>query len=103
MSRQCLRESSVFLCEVRANIVVWCYVCVDRQLDSCLVIMELGGACWDQEYLFCYSRRREAGVWQEGQGRHRWEPASGRASCSPGDFQDWNLSFFYFLFLFLFQ
>ena len=39
-----MRQTSVFVCEVRAFFVVSCYVCVDRQLESSVVIQgSLGG------------------------------------------------------------
>ena len=60
----------MFVCEVRAFFVVSCYVCVDRQLESSVVIQGSLGGSADYEYAAYASRRREGGVWQEGQGSH---------------------------------
>lgn len=79
ISRLCVRQTSVFVCEVRAFFVVSCYVCVDRQLESSVVIQGSLGGSADYEYASYASRRREGGVWQEGQGRHRRSEASVRA------------------------
>ena len=71
-SRQCLRQRCVFWCKMRARFVISCYVSVDLQLHSSLVIMSVCGSCCGLEYLFSNSRRPEApGVCREGQGGHR--------------------------------
>ena len=64
-----MRQTSVFVCEVRAFFVVSCYVCVDRQLESSVVIQGSLGGSADYEYASYASRRREGGVCREGQGR----------------------------------
>ena len=64
-----MRQTSVFVCEVRAFFVVSCYVCVDRQLEISVVIQGSLGGSADYEYASYASRRREGGVCREGQGR----------------------------------
>ena len=67
----CVRRLCLCVKCARAFFVVSCYVCVDRQLESSVVIQGSLGGSADYEYASYASRRREGGVWQEGQGRHR--------------------------------
>ena len=39
VSRQCVSQTSVFECEMRAIFVVSCYICLNRQLDSSFLIL----------------------------------------------------------------
>ena len=39
VSRQCVSQTSVFECEMRAIFVVSCYICLNRQLDSSVLIL----------------------------------------------------------------
>ena len=80
MSRQRVRQTSVFMCEMRAFFVVSCNVCVDRQLEGSVNIQMSLGRAADYKCASDASRRREAGVCKEGQGGHRWERSQRRAS-----------------------
>ena len=71
MSRLRVRQTSVFMCEMRAFFVclMCCKVCSELE-SSVLIQGSLGGSA-DYKYASYASRRRETGVCREGQGRHR--------------------------------
>ena len=53
---------SVFECAMRAFFIVSYGICVNRQLESSVVIQELCGVCCRSWHLLSNSRRPEAGV-----------------------------------------
>ena len=101
VSRQRVRLTSAFVCEMRAFFVAGSLICRARQLASSIAIQGLCVVFYGLKYGRSNSPRREGGVNRDGKGCHcchiRWpQQRSGGAEKTQGPPQADNYNFFSF-------